>query len=89
MIHPLYLWVITRRRHNSVVIFLKTPPWLSGKGPIGQLEFGGNDALLVLATALGLCLWGAMYGMAWRRILLGVFPESVKILSPSRRSLGT
>jgi hypothetical protein len=56
--------VRTRRWHNDVVIFLKTSPWLSGEGPMGQLEFRGNDALPVLAAALGLCLRGAMYGMA-------------------------
>jgi hypothetical protein len=31
---------------------------------MGQLEFGGNDALPVLAAILGLCLRGAMYVMA-------------------------
>jgi hypothetical protein len=29
-----------------------------------QLEFGGNDVLPVLVAAMGLCLRGAMYGMA-------------------------
>jgi hypothetical protein len=79
-----------RRRHNGVVIFLKTSPWLSREGPIGQLEFGGNDALLVLAAALGLCLRGAMYGMASHlaRRLLRVSQDPASFSPISRHMRG-